>query len=177
MLLAPAVRDGAQEGNQRRRAGEDHSLLKAFLHDPGVFLDCGAEERFTRQEKDDKVGRGLKLLPVPFGAQFGDVLADRLGVAREGLVSQLVGLSLGGLEEGDERNFGVHDDRPAGRKLNDHVRPQAPFLALGALLFDKVHVLDHPRELHSTAECQLPPSAPDLRHPLERRRQVTRLSL
>ena len=74
-FLAPAVGDGAEQGDERGGRGEDHAFFHAVFDEAGVVLECGREEGFARKEKHGELRRVSELIGVIFRRELLDVHA------------------------------------------------------------------------------------------------------
>ena len=109
-LLLPAVGDGPQQRDQRRRARRDDLALDAELDERRVLLERGAEEHLARQEHDDELGARRDVGEVALGAELREMRAHLTRVIGEqrlprGLVGRLERSQVG-----VERHLGVDDD-------------------------------------------------------------------
>ena len=82
-ILPPAEGHGAQQGDEGRGGGDDHPMFGANLDEIAVLFEGGGKEMFARQEQDDEFrGRG-KLIPIGFGAEFLDMVANHPSMVRQ----------------------------------------------------------------------------------------------
>ena len=160
-LVAPAVGDRAEQGDQRRRAGQHDAALGGVLDERGVGVEARGEERLGGEEQHHELRRLGQRAPVALGAQQLDVAAQLAGVAGQMGVAQVGVVGRRGVEEGVERHLGVdHDAAAAGQ-------PHHQVGALGAVgevdLLVEVAAVDQPGQLDGPAQVELAPAAAHLR--------------
>ena len=156
-FLAPAEGGGFEEGDERRRRGEEHAAGEGAVHEAGVGGERGGEEMIAGQKEDDELGRGLKLLPIVFRAEGVDVAADFLRVVgKAGGAGGFVGGVDGGAV-GFERGLGIDDDALAAREAHDEIGAEAA--GRGGFLLGKIAVGEHVGHLDDAAELEFAPTA------------------
>ena len=89
LLLAPAVRDRAQQRDQRRRGRRDHALAHAVFDQLRILLKGGTEEHFPRQKHHHEFGRRREVLRVVLAAEGRDVIAHLARVIDQQLRARL----------------------------------------------------------------------------------------
>ena len=72
-LLLPPVGHGPQEGDERGRRGQQHVVGHGVLHETGLVLERGRQQRVARDEGHHELGRRVDPLPVLLLRQGVDV--------------------------------------------------------------------------------------------------------
>ena len=68
-LLPPDRGDGAGDGDQVGRGGEQHALFERKVPQGRIMLERGREEMLAGDEHDDIIGRVVELAPIGLVAE------------------------------------------------------------------------------------------------------------
>ena len=174
-LAAPDVGDGAQEGEQCRRRGEDDAAGERPLEEARVLAQGDAEDGLGRQEEHDRLECVVVATPVLLAAQALRVLRD---IARVTGVERGALRLLGGrlrVEEGAQGDLGVDHQRAPRAEIDDEVGPLGAVVGGADVLLGEVDAVDHAGRFHEPAQVRLAPPAPHV-HPAERAGELPRLA-
>ena len=172
-LVSPAVRDRAQQGDQRGRRGQHDVLGRGVVEQVAVGRQRGGEERLGRHEQHHELRRPFQRAPVALGGQLVDVLAQLAGVAGQVGLALVVVIGARGVEERVERHLRVdHHPTPADQ-LDDEVGALDAVVASDRVgLLGEVAPVDQPGQLDGAAQVHLAPAAADLRLAQRRRQRL-----
>ena len=143
--------------------GQQHMVGHRVLHQAGLVLEGGGQQRIAGDEGHHELGRGVDPLPVLLLRQGVDVGLHLAAVA--GQVGAAHGLVIGlvGVQEGLHGHLGVDGHVLAPREVDHHVGTQPAAVGVRGDLLVEVAVLEHAGHLHHPAELQLTPTTPGLR--------------
>ncbi len=158
-LLAPAVVDRLEQGQQGGGGGQDDLALAGVFDERRVLLQGGAEEGFAGQEQHHELRRVRELVPVGLLGKLLDVGAHVLGEALQSPAPGPIVQGLGGLQEGRHRGLGIQHQGLAAGQAHQHVRALA---VRRHLLLVEVAVVLHARHLHHPLQLHLAPAAAHL---------------
>ena len=158
-LLAPAIVDRLQQGDERRWRRDQDALLEGVFDQAGLLLEGGGEEGVARQEEHHELRRVGELAGVGGLGELAHLLLQLPGVGDEMHGALGLGLGLDGGEVGIERRLGVDDHTPSAGQADDEVGPSATVVGVARLLLDEVDVVQHAGELDHAAELHLAPAA------------------
>src|SRR5258707_8305514 len=175
-LLAPAVRDRAEQRDQRRRCRDDHLLVHAVLDQRRILLERSAQERLAGDEEDHELGGLVELRPVALRRQLRHVVAHLPRVLAQLRDPRLLVVAPERLEVRLPRHLRVDDDLLPARQLHDQVGAEPAVLGRDVRLRDEVDVLEHPGHLDDAAQLHLAPAAAHVRAVAQRADEVARFA-
>jgi len=123
-----------------------------------VLQGC-TEKSLCWKEKNDKLWRGLEVLPVSLLPKYRDMCFHLTGVVFKTLQTNDLIFRMDRLKISFQRDFCIDDDLSSSRQSDNEIGSQSAGVADLLLLFEKVAMIKHPCKLNDTTQLNLSPAA------------------
>ena len=171
-LLPPHQRHRLGDGEQVDRPGEQDALFKGPAQQRQIMLHRGGEEILARNEHHHEIGRRAELVPIGLVAQPAGMGAHGGGVALERRQPRRF---IGRLQRRQiviHRAFGIDDQLPPARQVDDRIRPLAAAIPRHMGLQGKIDIGAQPGHLQRVEKLLLAPAPGGLAARAQRRDQL-----